>query len=457
LFDAELSPEQREFSTPIDSIRISWDGTGYIGTLRNVVFESMWQRGYDGKCRFIVDIDDGFGYPQTLEFFKCETDAEAEDEGESTSCMFPSGEANVFVPLEGAPKDLVLVWSPLDIVTLRHRNEPGIECNFPACGDCTCSTRELCLQLTSSDGCLKSEIVNFLANPECPLQELPVWEYNFACGYDVVAGSLRLKHNDETGQCELIHEVPEEYVEQVVVLEECKTIEEEFTWTVGDGDDAITYTLKVRDADCDTCEIPPLIGCCDLDFSTAGCASIPKILYVDINAIGDCRGWDGTCYPLSFSVISSKWVTGCNQSAFTPGGDPCNDVTSPCGCCFSPEADWIPGGTTIGTNNLAPGETDIFGNCGGSDEPVQVWLAMELQCTVIDGQETLVLSFVCSLGSGAGGVNPPPNSPNFTASACVRPVTSGSCAPVVWLFGLDEACCGVSQSGMGFTITEITC
>jgi hypothetical protein len=260
LFDAELSPEQREFATPIDSVRISWDGTGYRGSLRNVVFESMWQRGYDGKCRFIVDIDDGFGYPQTLAFFKCETDAEAEYGGESASCMFPSGEATVTVPLEGAPKALVLVWSPLDIVTLRHRKEPGIECNFPACGDCTCSTRELCLELTSSDGCVESKIVNFLANPECPLQELPEWDYEFTCGYDVVTGSLRLEHNDETGQCELIHEVPAEYVEQVVVLEECKTIEEEFSWIVGEGDDAITYTLKVRDADCDTCD--PVWGVC---------------------------------------------------------------------------------------------------------------------------------------------------------------------------------------------------
>jgi hypothetical protein len=110
---------------------------------------------------------------------------------------------------------------------------------------------------------LKSQIVKFNADPECIFQDLPVWEYNFTCGYDVVAGSLRLEHNDETGQCELIHEVPEEYVEQVVVLEECKTIEEEFSWTVGEGDDAITYTLKVRDADCDTCEILNFIPCCD--------------------------------------------------------------------------------------------------------------------------------------------------------------------------------------------------
>ena len=253
LLDAYVTPEEYDIAIPIASGRATFSGDGYSGQVESITFLAEWLRDYEtGQCKLFVEIRDPFD-TQFLEFSKC-YDPEAD-------CMFPAGEQSVTFLLEGTPKAVKLVWTPLDVMTLRHRQEPYNECLLPACGDCTCSTRELCLTLSGTDGCIEALLVKATrVDEDCLLEELPEWDYSFTCNYKVISGSLRMEHNEVTGYCELIHEIASEYLEQVVILAECKTIDETFVWSM--GEDNVEYSLRVRSADCEDCINDDLL-CCD--------------------------------------------------------------------------------------------------------------------------------------------------------------------------------------------------
>ena len=138
---------------------------------------------------------------------------------------------------------------------------PPVTCYERFCGDCDCTPRKLCLQV-SSDDCNVAKIISLAANyadPDCPL---PVWDLDFTCGTFSFSGQLALVRDEYTGGCILQMSgtrggaVDEESHDYAVT--DCAALSASFTLT----EDYVDYLITISPADCDACRLEVSAICC---------------------------------------------------------------------------------------------------------------------------------------------------------------------------------------------------
>ena len=250
ILDAELAPYS--------------DGS-YFATVAGHSFSGVWGRDYDGECMFTVTIDAGYG-EQVLEFTCYDA-----------PCRAASGEADV---AEGT-----LTWEVAEWIPIARRTVDGCQHDF--CGTCGCAPPQICVTVTGDD-CTASGIFPFSGDlNDCGEAITVEYDFSLLCGEQVISGTVSLRRNEYTDECELVIAVGGAYPE--IVETQCAIVGSA-TVTLGYSE----YSISVTEAPCDFCGPPFLTPCCPE-------APLPTFdVTVCVEGTGD-PGCDGE-YPMEISL-----------------------------------------------------------------------------------------------------------------------------------------------------------
>lgn len=132
-------------------------------------------------------------------------------------------------------------------------------CKHPFCGECDCVPKFLCVEV-AGEFCTNRQLVEVSEDfNDCGELQSAVWAFSIECGDATVAGEISIRNNVYTNTCEIVlttDKGTEDEAEQVLSLDDCKSIEASFTMEVGYE----TFDVLVTDAVCETCE--PKWGIC---------------------------------------------------------------------------------------------------------------------------------------------------------------------------------------------------
>lgn len=201
----------------------------WTGTVAGATFVSYWERNEYGVCEYIVEIDGEEVYREHC--------------GNGASCRDPSGSISITIGYDEG----ILTWSKYEPRELKPITDPDTGCTTFFCGNCRCSCRTMCIDVSEvlpygygeddSTDTYSGELPD-VSTDDC---DPPVWEGTVGSYFF----SLTLGR-DDYGNCILTPIIDDVELEPVAVTG-CKDMTATF-----ELEDGSAFTVRCKQCNCAT-------------------------------------------------------------------------------------------------------------------------------------------------------------------------------------------------------------